>query len=177
MNVRESASNSGMVKRAASFFAQAARSVQKTHRAAVAAAAHLAGQNKILLRRTAELVGANRQLKKGILRRKFSEKALSDSRKRYAKLSRESQHLQKHLQRLAHQILLAQEDERTHVSHSLQEEIAQTLLGINVRLLTLKKQGVERCGHLTKEIASTQRMVKKSVETINRFACEYRKKY
>ena len=34
----------------------------------------------------------------------------------------------------------AQEDDRKMISHELQNEIAQTLLGINVRLLTLQKE-------------------------------------
>ena len=44
-----------------------------------------------------------------------------------------------HLRRLTHQILSAQEAERKKISHELRDEIAQTLLGINVRLLTLKR--------------------------------------
>jgi signal transduction histidine kinase len=47
--------------------------------------------------------------------------------------------VQERLRHLAHEILLAQEDERKKVSHELQDEIAQTLLGINVRLLSLKQ--------------------------------------
>ena len=47
--------------------------------------------------------------------------------------------LQEHLRHLTHQILAAQEDERKKISRELHDEIAQTLLGINVRLLTLKK--------------------------------------
>ena len=34
--------------------------------------------------------------------------------------------------------MAAQEDKRKKMSHDLRDEIAQTLLGINVRLLTLK---------------------------------------
>ena len=47
--------------------------------------------------------------------------------------------LQKHLRQLTHRVLVAQEDERLKLSHELRDEIAQTLLGINVRLLLLKQ--------------------------------------
>ena len=53
---------------------------------------------------------------------------------------KESWRLQKHLRHLTHQILSAQEEKRKKISRELQDEIAQTLLGINVRLLTLKKE-------------------------------------
>ena len=43
----------------------------------------------------------------------------------------------------------------------LQDEIAQTLLGINVRLLSLKRESSVNTGRLKNEIASTQRLVAK----------------
>jgi signal transduction histidine kinase len=58
------------------------------------------------------------------------------------------------------------------MSHELQDEIAQTLLGINVRLLTVKRAAGLNDQSLQKEIASTQRMVGQSVQSINRFAHE-----
>ena len=42
----------------------------------------------------------------------------------------ESLQLQKRLRQLTHQVMAAQEDERQKISHELQDEIAQTLLGI-----------------------------------------------
>jgi len=74
---------------------------------------------------------------------------------------------------LTHEILSAQENGRKKISRDLRDEIAQTLLGINVRLLTLKKGATARNEGLAKEIASTQRLVKRSVKTINRFAREF----
>jgi signal transduction histidine kinase len=77
------------------------------------------------------------------------------------------------LQCLTHQILSAQEDKRKKISRDLHDEIAQTLLGINVRLLTLKREAaINACG-LKKEIASTQQLVDNSVKEIQRFAREF----
>jgi signal transduction histidine kinase len=84
-------------------------------------------------------------------------------------LVKESRRLQKHLRHLTHQILSAQEEERKKISRDLHDEIAQTLLGINVRLLTLKNGATANTESLQKEIASTQRLVKESVKTMSRF--------
>ena len=85
------------------------------------------------------LAASNRSLKQGIAQRKTVEAALKKSGEHYKALLEESLALQEHLRHLTHQILSAQEEERKKISHDLQDEIAQTLLGINVRLLTLKK--------------------------------------
>jgi two-component system sensor histidine kinase DegS len=162
-----------MVKRAGIFFTEAITPIEKTHRAGVESAAHLNRQSKTLARRTAQLAAANRHLKHGIVRRKAAEEALKTREQHYAKLLEESRHLQKHLQHLTHRILSAQENDRKKISRDLRDEIAQTLLGINVRLLTLKKGATARNESLVKEIASTQRLVEKSVKTINRFAREF----
>jgi two-component system, NarL family, sensor histidine kinase DegS len=162
-----------MVRRAGIFFSEAIAPIEKTHRAGVEAAAHLNRRNQALSQRTAQLAAANRHLKRGIIQRKAAEQALKTKEQHYSKLLVESHQLQKHLQRLTHQILSAQEDERKKLSHDLQDEISQTLLGINVRLLTLKKGAAARNEDLAKEIASTQRLVGKSVKTINRFARKF----
>jgi signal transduction histidine kinase len=161
------------LKRAGVFFTEAITPIERTHRAGMESAANLHRQNKVLTRRTAQLAAANRDLRQGVIQRRTAQEALRKSGKRHAKLLRESHHLQKHLQRLTHQILSAQENERRKISHDLHDEIAQTLLGINVRLLTLRK-GTAACRKdLAKEIASTQRLVEKSVQAINRFAHEF----
>ena len=77
------------------------------------------------------------------------------------------------MQRLTHQILSAQENKRRKISRDLHDEIVQTLLGIHVRLLTLKKEAAIDAGGLKKEIVSTQRLVDKSVKSIKRFAREF----
>lgn len=170
--VEASSNRDGMIKRAEIFFAEAVTPIEKTHHAALKANAHLNQVNKTLHRRTAELAAANRSLKQSIARRKTVEKALKKSGAHSEKLLKESRHLQKHLRRLTHRILSVQEDKRKKVSHDLQDEIAQTLLAINVRLWTLKKVNAVNAKGFKKEIASTQRLVDKSVGSIDRFARE-----
>ena len=90
--------------------------------------------------------------------------------KSHDKCLEESLELQKCLRQLTHRVLEAQEDERKKLSHELRDEIAQTLLGINVRLLSLKQGDRSNIQSLKNEIASTQRLVVKSARTVQRYA-------
>ena len=82
----------------------------------------------------------------------------------------ESLELQKCMRQLTHRLLVAQEDERNKLSHELQDEIAQMLLGINVRLLSLKLENRSNASGLKKEIASAQSLIAKSAKSVRRFA-------
>jgi signal transduction histidine kinase len=168
-----SSSRDGLIKRAEIFFTEAITPIEETHHAALKAKARLSQLTKMLGRRTRNLAAANRTLKQGVVQRKAVELALKKSGEHSRKLLKESLRLQKHLQRLTHQILSAQEDKRKKISRDLHDEIAQTLLGINVRLLTLKKEAAVNANGLKKEIVSTQRLVDKSVRSIKRFAHEF----
>ena len=168
-----SSSRDGLIKRAEIFFAEAIMPIEKTHRAALKANVRLSRLSRKLGCRTADLAAANRSLKQGIIRRKSVEVALKKSGEHYKTLLKKSLALQKHLQHLTRRILSAQEEKRRRISHDLQDEIAQTLLGINVRLLTVKKVSGQNAKSLQQEIASTQRLVDMSVKTIERFAHEY----
>jgi len=81
-------------------------------------------------------------------------------------------HLQRRLRQLTHQVLAAQEDERTKISHELQDEVAQTLLGLNVRLLLLKQTARSKAMGLKNQIASAQRLAVKSTTLVRRLARE-----
>jgi signal transduction histidine kinase len=173
--VEASSRREGLIKRAELFFKDAISPIEETHRASVAANARLQQLNQKLDRRTLSLAASQRSLQKGIARRKSVEAALQKSGGHYRELLEGSLALQRHLQHLTHRILSAQEHKRTQMSHELQDEIAQTLLGINVRLLTvqqavdLKDQGLEQ------KIGSTQRLVRASLKGIYQFAREIEK--
>jgi signal transduction histidine kinase len=170
-----SSSKDGIIEQAEVFFAEAITPIEETHRAALKAAEHVRELNRAVSRRDLELAAANRSLKKGIARRRTVEVALRKSGKHYKTLLQESLALQKHLQRLTHRILWAQENKRKKISHELQDEITQTLLGINVRLLTLKAGATRNARSLNEDIARTQRVVDKSAQTIAGFARKYAK--
>jgi PAS domain S-box-containing protein len=124
-------------------------------------------------RRLEDLANTNQGLNREIVRRQTVEHTLKQSEQRQSLLVKQSRHMQGQLRHLSHQILQAQEEERMRISRDLHDEIAQTLLGINIRLLTLKKEAAIDAGGLKKEIASTQQLVDKSVKSIKRFAREF----
>jgi signal transduction histidine kinase len=169
-----SSSTDGEINRAEIFFAEALTPIVETHRAARQSKEDLNRLNETLNRRTVELAATNRQLQRGIVRRKSVEAALKKSGKHYTKLLKDSLQLQEGLRHLTHQVLASQEDERKKISRELQDEIAQTLLGINVRLVSLKQEARTNTKGLKNEIASTQRLVVKSAQSVRRAAREFR---
>ncbi len=164
----------GHPRRAESFFAEAITPIEQTHRAAKSESSRLDRLERTLERRAKDLATANRFLKRGIAQRKTAERALKKSAEHYARLAKESHRLQRHLRQLTHQILAAQELERTRTSRGLHDQMVQTLVGIDLRLLSLKTGAAANALGLKKEIASTQRLVKHSVERLRRFSREFR---
>ena len=167
-----SRSRDGISKRAKTFFAEAVIPIESTHRAALKANRQVKNLTATLNWRTSGLIASKLNLKHRIAQRKDAEEALKKSGKHYAKLLQESRHLQEHLKSLTYRILSAREHERKRVSHELHDEIAQTLLGINVRLLTLRTGAASNSHSLKKEVASTQRLVGKSARIMARYTHE-----
>jgi signal transduction histidine kinase len=156
----------GFTKLAGIFFAEANIPIEETHRAARQSNVHLNRLKEKLDNRTAELAASNRQLQRGVVRRKVMEDDFARRGKRHQKSLEESLQLQKRLRQLTHKVIAAQEDERKKISRELQDEIAQTLLGINVRLLSLKQEARNNSKGFKKEIASTQRLVASSAKSV-----------
>jgi signal transduction histidine kinase len=154
------------------FFTEANTPVEEAHRAAQQTKVHLHRMKETLGERTEELAATNRQLQRGIIRRKVMQEAAEKNGRHFKKCLEESLELQKRLRQLTHRVLTAQEDERKSLSLELHDEIAQTLLGINVRLLSLKQEARGNHKGFKKEIASTQRLVVKSVKSVRRVARE-----
>ncbi|MGA2028813.1 MAG: histidine kinase [Verrucomicrobiota bacterium] len=173
ITLKLSRSKNGALKRAKIFFTEAITPIVETHRAARQTKVHLSRLQETLGQRTEELAATNRQLQRGVIRRKVMEDAAEKNGQHHDKCLEESLQLQKRLRQLTHRVLAAQEDDRKHISRELQDEIGQTLLGINVRLLSLKQQSRSNTKGLKNEIASTQRLVLKSARSVRRVAREF----
>ena len=112
------------------------------------------------------------QLHTPVIGRKTTADANAKNGKPQAKVLKESLQLQKRLRQLTHRVLVAQEDERKKLSYELRNDIAQTLLGLNVRLLLLKQAARSKAKGLKTEIASAQKLVVKSATLVRRLAGE-----
>lgn len=161
------------VTRAERFFSEAIVPIEQTHSAAVQTDVRVQKLFQTLRRRTEESSTSTRHLARGIVRRQAAESALKVSGKQRLKLVREARHLQQKLRGQTRMILAAQEAERKKSSRELHNEIAQMLLAIDVRLLSLKQAAQANTQTLQKEIAATQLLVKLSVRTIHRLAHAY----
>lgn len=161
-----------MVDRAKRFFAETVVPIEKTHREALKTDVRVNQLTRILHRRTMESSVVTRHLERGITQRRAAEAALKKSREHRLHLLRKSSRLQQRLRVQAHEIFAAQENERHRNSRELQNEIAQILLAINLRLLTVKASAKSDTENLEKEIVGTQELVRKSVSTIQRLAHE-----
>jgi len=168
-----SAGRQGMIRRANLFFSETIVPIEKTHHAARKADGRVQQLIQTLRRRTVESSASTRHLKRSIIRRQNAETSLEESGHRHAILLAEARRLQKHLRLLTHACLTAQEHARKSTSRRLYDEIAQTLLAINLRLLVLKASAMANTKSLKKEIANTQRLVKQSEKTVNGFAHEF----
>ena len=161
-----------MTNRAEIFFTEAIKPIEDTHRAAVKAGAALARITATLAQRTQELEASNERWQADIAQREVADEKLQRREQESALLLAESRSIEQRLQGIVREVLAANEDERKRLSHHLHDEIAQTLLGIHVRLLALKKEASASQARLNKEIATTQKLLSDSVEMIKRCAKE-----
>jgi signal transduction histidine kinase len=120
--------------------------------------------------RATKLTTAKRQLRRETARRKAAEEELKESKEHYGQLLAQSRLMEEQLRQLSRRVLLAQEEERKHISRELHDAISQILTGINVRLATLKIEAMATTGSIRRKIAHTQRLVEKSVAAVHRFA-------
>jgi len=163
-----------LIRRAGRFLAEALVPMEKLHRTTHAAFLQLQRRAAILHEHRAALTKGNRQLAREVRRRQAGEEAVRKGKAHYHQLLVESQAMQKKLRHMARQILSAQEDERRAISRELHDEVAQTLMAINVELATLGHAGSLNARALAANIARTQRLVEKSMNAVHQFARELR---
>jgi len=156
-----------VVNRAKSFFAETLVPIEKTHGAAMKANVRTNQLTQALHRRTAESASSVRHLKRNIIKRQRAEEALKKSGSDRTKLLRQSHSLHTLLREQMRKIISTQEKERKKTSLQLQDEVAQTLLAINIGLLALKTSAKANTRKISKEITNTQHLVRESIKRVN----------
>lgn len=154
-------------KRAYIFLSEAHVPVLETRRGAKQRRINVRKSNKALNQRTLELNASNGALQQGKVKCQNVGAAIKRCGAYYARLWKDFLELKGVLRQLAHKALV---DERRKISRELRNEVAQTLLGIHVRLLTLKQAPRGSPAILGKDVACTKRLVEESLQSINRFA-------
>lgn len=152
------------------FFDEAILPIVESHRAARATRKDLKRTSAQLTKRSLELTRVGLKLERGIAKRKAVERDLKKCKLFYGRLLKKSLQLQASLQQVIRQLLVDHEDERKELSHELQNQVAQTLLGINVRLITLKQAARKSVQSLESDIESAQSLVEESNDKVRRIA-------
>lgn len=160
-------------ERAKCFFSETIGPIEQTHLAAQKADVRVNLLIRSLRQRTLEAKDSARLLERSIAQRVVAEASLKRRGQDQARLLQESNSLQSRLKSHTCKMLSAQEVERKKTSLQLQDEVAQTLLAIHIRLLALKVAAKASGDKLEREIDHTQRLVNASVKRISRFAHEF----
>ena len=160
-------------RRAKQFFEEAISPIEKTHPAALKDDVRVSQLKQTLRRRTVESSASSRHLEQSVTRREAAEAALKKSGEDRAKLLQEATRLQSSLRTQTRAILVAQENQRHKTSLHLQDEIAQTLVAINIGLLAMKTSAKTNIVKLEKEVANMQRLVRASLKRLNRYSYEF----
>jgi signal transduction histidine kinase len=116
------------------------------------------------------LEAMNTSLESEITKRRAGEKSLRESRRSQGIMLKHAKQMEEELRLLSHQILHTQEEERKRISQDLHDEIAQTLVAINIHLATLAQGAASNPEGIASKIVETQKMVEQSVESVHRFA-------
>lgn len=122
------------------------------------------------MRRSPTLAAANvcKRMTKEITRRESVEKSLKDSCIQHAELLKRSRLLQLGLRKITHRALVHQEAIHSSLRQTLQEDVAQTLLGLKTRLHDLRQQAQLNTRNLRGEITITQKLVARSARSIRK---------
>lgn len=168
-----SATAEDLTRRAELFFGEVIMPIEGTHRLALEADADLKHVLSTLERRTLDLADSREVLQQQVAGRRKAEDSLRKSEDSSDSLLRDSRVLEKHLQTMLRKVLSATEAERGKMSRQLNDEVAQSLLGINLRMLALKNEISSTQANFTLEIATIQRLVDDSANMIRRLADEF----
>jgi hypothetical protein len=157
----------GPQRRAQSFFNQVQTSLVERQPAVTQVQLEVEKLESRLKVRSGQLADAQLQLQSGILQRRSLEVRLRKAGRQFTRLQLTSARAEASLRHLAHELILAHEEQRRRVRGQLQNEIGQTLLGIGIELLNLKRALAENEGNFLNGIATAEGLVVKCLKPEN----------
>ena len=162
-----------LTARAAIFFSETANPIEQTHPAVRQVRDNIQKMHMTLVQRTSDLEDSNWKLKIQTTERKAFAALCQKKEHAFKQLMADTRELEEKLQSMARDILSANEAERKKMSLQINDEIAQALLGINLRMAALKNQITTNQADINKEIAIIRDLVKRSVRIIKHLAHEF----
>lgn len=123
-----------------------------------------------LLMRASGLARANAELAKEVERRMTAETSLRRSQEELTRLLEEARETGEQTRLLTHRLVTAQEEDHRRISRELHDDIAQTLVGIQVHLQKLIAEAPASLRDLKALVVRTQELVGCSVERVLAFA-------
>lgn len=158
----------GQAARAARFFDEVTAPLMEHSRSARRCRIALTRASAALNRRTSELAASRRMLQRGVVRRRKLEASLKSHHHAHAALLGESLRIQDELRQLTRRMILVQERQRRYIGQRLQDEIAQSMIGINLWLTSLKSEAGMNASRLKDGLAQARRQVLASVRKVQR---------
>lgn len=129
-----------------------------------------------LKRRNAELESTRARLQRSVLVRQRLQATLKRSGDQNSRLLAQSLRMQEVFRQTTRRVLIRMEEERGKVSRQLHDDVAQTLLGINVRLISMRKDASDQSRWFRNRMASTRRLVGQSAKSMKSMALRLSKK-
>ena len=129
-----------------------------------------------LKRRNAELESTRARLQRSVLVRQRLQATLKRSGDQNSRLLAQSLRMQEVFRQTTRRVLIRMEEERGKVSRQLHDDVAQTLLGINVRLISMRKDASDQSRWFRTRMASTRRLVGQSAKSMKSMALRLSKK-
>lgn len=167
--------NKRQLIRAARFFSTAIIPLEKAHQAAQQSDVISNRLDNPLALRAQELSNANRFLKLRTSHQKCVADNLRKGLMEHATLLKESLKVQDGLRQSMRKVMEKQEKGRHRISLTLQDDIVQTLLGIELRLESVERDARENLKELKSKLANSQRLVEEAVLSIRAIARETRR--
>jgi len=159
---------SGWIERADAFFIETLAPIEKQHEPALKAEAEATLQAATLRQHAKALAASEGHLERNVGERKKAEAALRRSQVGLLKTLTKTRRLQAQVRKKTQAHLAAHETGRSAARNHLDDELAQELLAIHLRLLILKRMAQSDHLRLWKEIDEAERIVRKSLATIDR---------
>ncbi|MFO7938021.1 MAG: hypothetical protein R6V06_10520 [Kiritimatiellia bacterium] len=155
------------IERADSFFTKTLTPIENTHGSSMKAAAHIHELTQELNTRVADLRASTALLDQNYAKRRSVEEAVDLSEKKRKNLDRDSRKLTNLLRRKTHEVLMTQEKKNSEASLHLQNDVAQSLLALDLKLLALKASDKANAKKKIKELDDAQQIMRRLLQRIS----------